>query len=62
MGRVGGHPAYFLCVCMRDGVQGRGYTLGAVVESEGNKRLSEVHGRSDFVSGKGAATIGIWQA
>ena len=46
---------------MRDGVQRRGDTLGAVVEAEGNGRPAEGQCGSDLGSGKVAAATGIWK-
>ena len=36
--------------------------MGDVVEAEGSRRPAEGHSGSDFGSGKGAVTTGVWQA
>ena len=61
-GGLGGQPAYLWCLCERYRLRCRGETPGTMVEAEGGIRSAEGPGRSDFVSGKGATVIVIWQA
>ena len=44
-----------------DGLRGRGEALGAVVETGGSIETAEGQVRRYFVSGKGEASMEIWQ-
>ena len=59
-GGVGVPTDNFRLFCKRDGLLGRGNSPTAVVEAGVSVEASEVHGRSDLDSGKGAAATGIW--
>ena len=57
---MGGHLAYFGSLCGGNGLLRRVETPCTVLEAEGRVISAEVHGRSDFVRGKGEAETVIW--